>query len=155
MDDHLHKDPLEQFFKKAFEDEQDLPVDDDWDIPSDQVWDNIDRRLPAAKPGAVVRTMPSKWWYWAAAAMVVVALMTYHLVNSNQQFKEMADQVENNTKLIDELKQQTQELKSDLPQNNTVDSQLQSQDLVPDLTLESYDEVAITSPSAPKVANTG
>ncbi|MEL6864008.1 MAG: outer membrane beta-barrel protein [Bacteroidota bacterium] len=155
MDDHLHKDPLEQFFKKAFEDEQNLPVDDDWDIPSDQVWDNIDSRLPAVKPGAVVRTMPGKWWYWAAAAVVVVALMTYHLINSNQQFKEMADQVESNTKLIDELKQQTQDLKSNLPPKNTVDSQLQTQDLVPDLTLERRDKVAVTPPSAPKVANTG
>ena len=71
MEENLHKDNLEEFFKNSFEDENIDSPNDQWDVPSDDVWSGINEKIkPATKPAA-----PSVFklkWLMAAAASILI-----------------------------------------------------------------------------------
>lgn len=49
MEENLHKDNLDSFFRKEFENLPDAPAPDGWDTPSDDLWDKIAVATPAGR----------------------------------------------------------------------------------------------------------
>ena len=78
MDKNLPKDPLEEFFKKSLEGQNELPSDNGWDIPSLNVWDRVEADI---QPTAIVR--PINYWKWATVvASMVLLFFTYKILLS-------------------------------------------------------------------------
>lgn len=119
MDKNLPKDPLEEFFKKSLEGQQELPSDDGWDVPSSNVWDRIEVDI---QPTAVIR--PINYWKWATAAAAVVLLsFVYQLTTQNQEIEKLATEVKQHEEQIEQIKEElitTQhELESTVAAQNT------------------------------------
>lgn len=104
MDENLHKDDLERFFKKAFDDleqEKNAPSEEgDWDVPSNKVWDDI---APVINESSTILSL--SWIKIASiAASVALLLCTVFLFRQNDFLSDQL--VEKN----DQLKQLQQEL---------------------------------------------
>ena len=54
MDENLHKDNLEDFFKKSFEQLNQEAPDGDWDTPSNEVWEGVESGLLAASKTTIL-----------------------------------------------------------------------------------------------------
>ena len=52
MEENLHKDNLEEFFKNSFNDENMIPSDDQWDEPSDACLDK--ESIESIKPAGLL-----------------------------------------------------------------------------------------------------
>ena len=101
MDKNLPKDPLEEFFKKTLEGQNELPADDGWDIPSSNVWDRVEADI---QPAAIVR--PINYWKWAtAAASVILLFFAYQWTAQNQQIEELTTEVNENTEQLENVKE--------------------------------------------------
>ncbi len=105
MEENLHKDNLEEFFKKSFDDENIDPSNDQWDVPSDDVWSGINEKIkPAAKPAP-----PSVFnlkWLMAAAASILILGLVYYNYTLQKQVGDLKELVENQEITIDGLKDQ-------------------------------------------------
>ena len=96
MDKNLPKDPLEEFFKKSLEGQDELPSDDGWDVPSSNVWDRVEADI---QPTAIVR--PINYWKWATvAASVVLLFFAYQWTTQNQQIEILMTEVNENSCLL-------------------------------------------------------
>lgn len=49
MEENLHNDNLDSFFRKEFENLPDAPAPDGWDIPSDDLWGRIEAATPVGR----------------------------------------------------------------------------------------------------------
>ncbi len=119
MDKNLPKDPLEEFFKKSLEGQNELPSDDGWDVPSSNVWDRVEADI---QPTAIVR--PINYWKWAtAAASVVLLFFVYQWTSQNQQIDELVTELNENTEQLENVKELLQdkekELESTIAEQNT------------------------------------
>lgn len=119
MDKNLPKDPLEEFFKKSLEGQNELPADDGWDVPSSNVWDRVEADI---QPVAIVR--PINYWKWTAAvASVVVLFFVYQWTTQNQQIKELTTELHENTEKLEDVKEllqrQQEELESTIVEQST------------------------------------
>ena len=119
MDKNLPKDPLEEFFKKSLEGQNELPSDDGWDAPSSNVWDRIEADI---QPTAIVR--PINYWKWATvAASVVLLFFAYQWTSQNQQIEELVTEINENTEQLENVKELLQnkqkELESTIAEQNT------------------------------------
>lgn len=101
MDKNLPKDPLEEFFKKSLEGQDELPSDDGWDVPSSNVWDRVEADI---QPTAIVR--PINYWKWATVAVSVVLLFfAYQWTTQNQQIEILMTEVNENSEQLENVKE--------------------------------------------------
>ncbi len=129
MEENLHKDNLEEFFKNSFDDENIEPSNDQWDVPSDSVWAGIDEVInpPAKKP---ISTFNFKGLMAIAAGILILGLLYYNYTLQSQ-VNELKEQVENYSAEINDLKaEKTENVKSEkedrLQNEETGNSQLKS-----------------------------
>ncbi len=73
MDENLHKDNLEDFFKKGFEEGDLSSKDGDWDMPSDKVWDRLENELEDDRPQGII--IP--WKYLTLAATILLLFVSF------------------------------------------------------------------------------
>lgn len=119
MDKNLPKDPLEEFFKKSLEGQNELPADDGWDVPSSNVWDRVEADI---QPTAIIR--PINYWKWTTvAASVVLLFFAYQWTTQNKQIEELVTEINKNTEQLENVKEQLQnkqnELESTIAELNT------------------------------------
>lgn len=119
MDKNLPKDPLEEFFKKSLEGQNELPADDGWDVPSSNVWDRVEAGI---RPTAIVR--PINYWKWATvAASVVLLFFAYEWNAQNRQIEKLVTEINENTEQFENVKELLQnkqkELESTIVEQNT------------------------------------
>ncbi len=119
MDKNLPKDPLEEFFKKYLEGQDELPSDDGWDVPSSNVWDRVEEDL---QPIAIVR--PINYWKWAtAAASVVLLFFAYQWTTQHQQIENLTTEVNENSERLENVKEllenKQKELETTIAEQNT------------------------------------
>ena len=99
MDENLHKDNLEEFFKKSFE-ELDKQSAEDWDMPTEQVWVGIDKGITSAS-GAGLFSL--SWMKLSVAAAIGILLISVGvLVNQNAN---LSDQLNQQAAVIEELQE--------------------------------------------------
>lgn len=118
MDNKSHKNNLEEFFRKSFDELSNQPSEDGWDVPSDGVWDNIAAGLNDSK-GRPVFFFRIKWLL--AAALFIFPATFYQLGQDHQtlnhQAKEQAlaleTQTQNPERQFLESTTTTSEIKSD------------------------------------------
>jgi len=100
MDKNLPKDPLEEFFKKSLEGQNELPSDNGWDIPSLNVWDRVEADI---QPTAIVR--PINYWKWATVvASMVLLFFTYKWSTQNEQIEELVIEINENNEQLETVK---------------------------------------------------
>ncbi|MFK7771072.1 MAG: outer membrane beta-barrel protein [Saprospiraceae bacterium] len=119
MDKNLPKDPLEEFFKKSLEGQDDLPSDDGWDVPSSNVWDRVEADI---QPTTIVR--PINYWKWATvAASVVLLFFAYQWTSQNQQIENLTTEVDKNNEQLEHVKEllenKQKELETTIAEQNT------------------------------------
>lgn len=119
MDKNLPKDPLEEFFKKSLEGQNELPSDDGWDVPSLNVWDRVEADI---QPIAIVR--PINYWKWTTvAASVVLLFFAYQWNSQNKQIEALVTEINENTEQLETVKELLQdkgkELESLVVEQNT------------------------------------
>jgi len=102
MDENLHKDNLEEFFRKSFEQLGNEPAEDGWDMPSDDNWENIAGGLSG---GAAT--------FWTLKNILIAFLLLtstgliYYFIHENKQLKQtLLQQAEK----IEELETQQEEI---------------------------------------------
>ncbi len=109
MDDNLHKDQLEEFFRNAIEDYTEEPPDD-W-------WEELEAKIPP-KPILVKRLWQQ--YNWAVAAILLVALGGALLFWNSQQQQKLTAQLDEQQEVIEGLTQQIDHLSDKITdQNNT------------------------------------
>ena len=110
MDKNLPKDPLEEFFKKSLEGQDELPSGDGWDVPSSNVWDRVEADI---QPTAIVR--PINYWRWATvAASVVLLFFVYQWTTQNQQIEKLTTEVNENSEQLENVKELLETKKKEL-----------------------------------------
>ena len=172
MDENLHKDNLERFFKKAFDDlEQEKNAQSNksnWDLPSDKVWDGIE---PAIAGTSAIFSIS---WIKVAGIAATVALLicTALLLQQNNtlsdqlvekdiqldQLQKELKQQKNNSDNIDTGKSSIPNSKTELHTNNhpTVTSERRANSIEEtsnkelENTAETIDETRITKTSNQK-----
>lgn len=83
MDNNLHNDSLEEFFRKHLEREENpLSEDDGWDVPSDAVWEGVEIGLPK-KEKPKRRIIP--YWRWVGVAAAILLLLGFFQLQKYQQ----------------------------------------------------------------------
>jgi hypothetical protein len=128
MDENLHKDNLEEFFKKSFE-ELDKQSAEDWDMPTEQVWVGIDKGITSANGAGLFSLSWTK--LGVAAAIGVLLISTAILVNQNAH---LSDQLNEQAAVIEELQETITEetveeniagntdiIDEEIPESNTPD----------------------------------
>jgi len=108
MDEHLHNDPLEDFFRRS--------LDDFGGEPSDDVWSNLDERLtlhesgaigegvspPAASSSSIVESAFTKWIAFAAV-LIFLGFFTYHIYQQNTEIANLSEHIDQQTQTIEKL----------------------------------------------------
>lgn len=91
MDENLHKDNLEEFFRKSFEEQKNQPPEEGWDLPSDGIWDGISGGIPVQGT-----TIPfyQNWKYWAIATAALFTIVSYQFWTYQQGFTQLSEQLE-------------------------------------------------------------
>lgn len=118
MDKNLPKDPLEEFFKKYLEGQNELPADDGWDVPSSNVWDRVEADI---QPTAIVR--PINYWKWATvAASVVLLFFAYQWSSQNQQIEKLATEINENVEQLEKVKELLHDNQKELESTITEES---------------------------------
>lgn len=111
MDENLHKDNLEEFFKKSFE-ELDKQSAKDWDTPSTQVWEGINKGI---NPVSGASLFSLTWTKISVAAAISILLISIGvLVNQNAN---LSDQLNEQAAVIEKLQEAVIE---DTVENNIV-----------------------------------
>ena len=124
MDENLHKDNLEEFFKNSFNDENIDPSGDLWDVPSEEVWVGIDANINPIAPPASGSFFNLKWMFAVAASVLIIGLVCYNL-SLQKKVNTLTEVVENQSNTIEKLEKITIEkeiddrLKSDLNKTNS------------------------------------
>ncbi|MEZ4888293.1 MAG: hypothetical protein R3E32_26420 [Chitinophagales bacterium] len=108
MDEHLHNDPLEEFFRRS--------LDDFGDEPSDDVWNGLDNRLalhesggegvsPSATPptGGILTASSFLKWIGMAAIAGLLSLATYYIYQQNNEIANLSQHINQQTQTIEEL----------------------------------------------------
>ena len=108
MDENLHKDNLEEFFKNSFNDENIEPSDDHWDVPSNDVWAGIDESINPVVPPATNSYFNLKWLLAAAASVLIIGLVCYNL-SLQRKVNTLTQTIENQSKTIENLKKASPE----------------------------------------------
>ena len=99
MDENLHKDNLEEFFKKSFE-ELDKQSAEDWDMPTEQVWVGIDKGITSASSAGL---FSFSWTKLSVAAAIGVLLISVGvLINQNAH---LSNQLNEQAAVIEELQE--------------------------------------------------
>ncbi|MFK7906933.1 MAG: outer membrane beta-barrel protein [Chitinophagales bacterium] len=108
MDENLHNDPLEDFFRRS--------LDDFGDEPSDDVWSNLDERLtlhesgaagegvspPTASGSSIVGSTFTKWIAFAAV-LSFLGIFTYHVYQQNTEIANLSEHIDQQTQTIEKL----------------------------------------------------
>lgn len=102
MDENLHKDNLEEFFKNSLNDENIDSSDDPWDVPSDDVWLGINETINPVPTPAPPFSFNLNWLLAAAASILILGLVYYNYTLQNK-IGELSEVVENQKNTIDKL----------------------------------------------------
>lgn len=100
MEENLHKDNLEDFFKKSFDDENPEPSDDQWDVPSDAVWSGINKKISSSEVPASVFNFKR---LMAIAAGILILFLVYYNYTLQKQVAQLKELVEIQENKINEL----------------------------------------------------
>ncbi len=114
MEENLHKDNLEEYFKKSFENENSDPSDDNWDAPSDTVWHGINEKINPADPSssAPASIFNLKWILGIAASILIIGLVYYNFT-LHKQVDDLTEVVENQKNTIEYFEKLALEKKND------------------------------------------
>ena len=121
MDENLHKDNLEEFFKNSFDEENVEPSDDQWDVPSNTVWSNINASIQPVVP-VTSSIFTLKKLLAVAASILILALVCYNLILQNQ-VAELKQVLENQINTIDELEKLVLENESKTGESSDLESE--------------------------------
>ena len=113
MEENLHKDKLEEFFKNSFDDNNIEPSEDQWDVPSDAVWTGINESInPAGPSAASASVLNLKWLLAVAASVLIIGLLYYNYTLQRQvtQLKELVEYQENTiNSLLEQVSKEDEE----------------------------------------------
>ncbi len=99
MEENIHNDHLEEYFRKAFN-EASLPESPrGWDVPPDRVWDAI-REGAAESPR---RSLP---WRWIGLAALLLLVVIAFQIYTCTQIHSLNERLDENVALLEELQQQ-------------------------------------------------
>ncbi len=127
MEENLHKDNLEEFFKNSFKDENIDSSDDQWDVPSDAVWSGINEKInPPAK--STPSAFNFKGLLAIAASILIVGLVYYNYTLQNQ-ISDLSEVIENQKKTIDKLEKMVLE-KGEMEEGNNGERSVGGSNLV-------------------------
>jgi hypothetical protein len=136
MEENLHKDNLESFFKQAFDKLPDTPSPDGWDTPSEEVWDGI----IAVKPGSN-GLFPFSW------KILVLGLFLLGLAGTTvyfwQQNNKLKQQVKLQATTIESLNQnlkeeQTTDIATAMPDRTEASGQTEPVNTAPAVQKDNY-----------------
>jgi Outer membrane protein beta-barrel domain len=102
MEENLHKDNLEEFFKNSFENENIDPSDDQWDVPSDDVWSGINNSINPVNTPNPAPVLNIKTFLAVAAGILLLGLVYYNYTLQNQ-ISELNQIIENQVNTIEKL----------------------------------------------------
>jgi hypothetical protein len=125
MEENLHKDNLEEFFKNSFNEENIGPPDDQWDVPSDDVWSGINKTINPTSAPAAPFTFNLKWFMAAAASILILGLVYYNYT-LQKQISNLTEVIENQENTIDKLEKMVLEKGQMEEGNNGVKSEGES-----------------------------
>ncbi len=118
MDENLHKDPLEELFRKKLEDqnlENKSASPDEWDLPADSLWDNIGP--------AVEFTPPAKGlWLSSKLQLVAIAASILLVIGVFTCFQSYQTQLNSLTQKVEELSSQKELKNSSNPEETKASS---------------------------------
>jgi hypothetical protein len=122
MEENLHKDNLESFFKKEFEQLPETPANDGWDTPSNEVWGGIEEGLSSGAAGFFIS------WKMLILGTLILALAgtTFYLIQKNNTLSEdlrlKAMEIETLNESLSKEKNNTREIKA-IQTEDVVDTQ--------------------------------
>lgn len=109
MDENLHKDSLENLFRKNLEDaklENRDAAPNDWDMPSDQVWEGIGEALNPPAPKGLWLSTKMQLLATAAGLLLLVGVFTCfrsyqkQLSSLSQQVEQLTEQQKNSSEKV-------------------------------------------------------
>ncbi len=118
MDENLHKDPLEELFRKKLEDqnlEHTSASPDEWDLPTDGLWDNIGPAVEFTPPAKGL-WLSSKLQFVAIAASILLVIGVFTCFQSYQ------TQLNSLTQKVEELSSQKELKNSSNPEETKASS---------------------------------
>ena len=101
MEKNRHNDRLEEYFRKAFEEEQRLEPVQGWDVPPDHIWDAIQQVVVQPKPST-----PLAPWKWVSAAAIIIGALIAFQWYTCTQVNALQEQLKENTVQLEKLQQQ-------------------------------------------------
>ncbi len=108
MDENLHKDNLEEFFRRSLDDFAEDPPDD-W-------WEELEEIIPP-KPSVTRRLLPSLKWVAAAAMLLLSIGFLYQFSQLNQRVESLTEEVDAKGETINEMNKQVQVLEEKVAQS--------------------------------------
>lgn len=115
MDENVHKNHLEDFFKNSFEESADQADPNGWDSPSSTVWDNIDQALP---PEESNDRKPLIWFLLKGSAFLLLILVSWSIFHFSKKTTTPSKESKENTSISTDL------AKSPVTTNNNSSSDL-------------------------------
>ena len=103
MDENSHKDNLEEFFRKSFEKQKNMPPQDDWDLPSNNIWEGISDRITDRERKVYFF---QNWKYWALATLALLMIVFYQFWTYQYHFTQLAEQFTKHIEVVDDLKKE-------------------------------------------------
>jgi hypothetical protein len=139
MDENLHKDNLEEFFRKSFEEQKSMPPEEDWDMPSNNIWGGISSGISVQKP---MIPFYQNWKFWAISVAAISMVVFYQFWTYQQRYSQFSEQLNTQTEAFESLKETLQSeqkkvqnlesqittIESNIESNNTTNNNTQKPD---------------------------
>jgi len=150
MNENLHNDSLEEFFRKHLENENTLLSEDDgWDVPSDAVWFGVEKRLPQGEEPK--RRIIPYWRLVGAVAAVFLVFVFFKWQNYEQQLDKLTKELHHHQEQLDEVKGQLKTSNQNLAEQSKVKSTTEiNQQHIQDQGVASQEIVSLGVTSSPK-----
>lgn len=100
MDKNLHKDNLEEFFRRSFEEQKSMPPEEGWDLPSDDVWGGIAGSISGGSSGLLFL---QSWKVWAVAASVLLGTVIFQFLSHQNQLNTLSTELTQQQEMIESL----------------------------------------------------